>query len=292
MIQLLLASFAIALASPVDEGAYLARAASCRECHTPLDGKSFSGGAAVITDFGTFYTPNITPDPRTGIGNWSEADFLKAMRDGISPAGTYYFPSFPFRAFSKMTDDDIAKIFAYLRVQPAVEHRVRPHDLWWPIDHRALNRLWQWSYFKSKSSDLQYNIKAAVGPFKPDPKMSVEWNRGAYLTEAVLHCAECHTPRDSLGGPEVDQWMAGSDLDFSGHYPPNITPDLLSGIRWSRAQWFEFLSSGIDPDGNTPAVEMALAVRAASGLTNADRNAVVNYLISLKPITRYSKGRK
>ncbi|MGZ3722692.1 MAG: c-type cytochrome [Bdellovibrionales bacterium] len=273
------------------EGEYLVRAASCRECHTQNESQPFAGGLALPTQFGIFYTPNITTDKETGIGKWTAAQFQRAMRLGVSPQHQIYYPVFPYRSFSKMTNEDIYKIFFYLRSLPPIRKPNRPHDLSLFYNQRWLLFFWQELYFrKPLFSNPMEGIKSADGPFVNVPDRSETWNRGAYLVEAVTHCAECHTPRDYFGGPESSQWMAGSDILFSGKAPPNITPDPETGITWSRQEWSEFLASGVDPQGNSPGVEMALAVRATSQLTKADRDAMVEYLLSLTPVRRYSRG--
>jgi mono/diheme cytochrome c family protein len=294
MISILFFAVMAWAASPLDEGEYLVRAASCRECHTPDRAPDFSGGLALPAEFGVFFkaiffTPNITPDRDSGIGSWTETEFRRALREGVSPRHSYYYPAFPYRSFSKMTDSDMSRIFLYLRSREPVRKFNRPHELPAVFDQRWLMFGWQQMFFQGPGRDSVENIKMAEGPFVPDMKKPALWNRGAYLVEAVLHCTECHTPRNVWGGLEAKQWMAGSDMLFSGKSPPNITPDPATGVTWSREEWLEFLASGIDPEGMSPGVEMALAVRAASGLTAADREAVAAYLIALTPVRRYSK---
>jgi mono/diheme cytochrome c family protein len=289
MIFLLLFSMAAFAQGFVDleQGAYLVRAADCEACHSENEDLAFSGGVRLPTPFGDFYTPNITPDTKTGIGLWTFDQFREALRNGISPQGKIYYPSFPYRSFSKITDEDMMKMYLYLRSVPAIERLNRPNRLNTPYDQRWLvMRFWQLLYFRAPHSDPEENLKTGVGPFVPLSKRSPQWNRGAYLVEAVLHCAECHTPRNFLGAPISNRWLAGSDLSISGKYPPNITPDPETGLTWTVQEWTRFLASGLTPQNTTPGMEMALVVRSTSELTKEDRAAVVEYLLSQEPVRR------
>jgi mono/diheme cytochrome c family protein len=283
---LLIWSTAVTAETVAEHGEYLVRAASCRECHTSRPDQDFAGGLKIATEFGDFYTPNITPDEDTGIGKWTMEQFRRALHEGISPNNGIYYPSFPYRSFTKMKDKDIDAIFIYLRDEKSIFRANRPHELKWPFDYRWLMNFWQDLFFHPPTNDTEKDVRTAMGPFLFVNGRSNTWNRGAYLVEAVLHCAECHTPRGRLGQPLADQWMAGSDISFSGLKPPNITPDPKTGVTWTSLQWESFLASGVDPDGKSPGVDMALAVRASSGLTKADRAAVVEYLRSLPKVHR------
>jgi len=267
-------------------GEYLVRAASCRECHTSRPDQDFAGGLKIATDFGDFFTSNITFEEMTGIGKWTVADFRKALREGVAPDGHIYYPSFPYRSFTKMKDADIDAIYVYLRNQKPIFRINRPHQLKWPFDYRWLMNFWQDLFFQEPTANFEMDARVAMGPYLFVDDKSSKWNRGAYLVEAVLHCAECHTPRGLLGQPIADQWMAGSDLNFEGLKPPNITPDSGTGITWTQLQWESFLASGVDPGGKSPGAEMALVVRSTSGLTKEDRAAVVEYLRSLPAVHR------
>lgn len=258
----------------VARGEYLVTAANCAGCHTDKDhgGARFAGGKPVYTPFGEFYSRNITPDPDHGIGTWSDRDFLTALRTGISPAGAHYFPVFPFTSFTWMTDRDILDIKAYLFSQPPAPAVNRPHDVMFPFDMRIMMAPWRALYFRE-------------GPFVPAAGQGVEWNRGAYLATAVVHCPECHTPRNLLGASESDRAFAGAPVYGPGHnYAPNITSDPRDGIgSWSLDDVTTLLSLGMTPKGDFVAGPMAEVVDGTAKLTNADRRAIAVFIKSLPP---------
>lgn len=259
----------------VARGEYLVTAANCAGCHTDKDhgGLRFAGGKAIDTPFGAFYSRNITPDPQHGIGTWTDADFLTALRTGISPTGAHYFAAFPFTSFTLMTDRDILDIKAYLFAQPPAATVNRPHDVPFPFDMRLVMVPWRALYFRP-------------GPFVPTPAQSPEWNRGAYLATAVAHCPECHTPRNVLGAVEDDRRFAGAPVYGPGHnYAPNITSDPHDGIgTWSLADITSLLSLGVTPKGDFVAGPMAEVVAGTAKLTDADRHAIAVYVKSLPPL--------
>lgn len=258
----------------VRRGAYLAAAANCIGCHTAdLPGAAkFAGGGKVPTPFGVYYSRNITPDTATGIGAWSEEDFLRALRYGVSPNGEDYFPAYPFTSFTLMTDRDILDLRAYLSTLPAVRQENRPHDAAFPFGSRALLGVWRTLYFRP-------------GPLVPDPSGSSEWNRGRYLVEAVAHCGECHTPRDRLGGRDESRRFAGNRIDGpDGFAAPNIGGDPVHGIGdWTQTDIASFLQTGIKPDGDTVGSRMAEVIEGTSHLSAADRMSIATYLKSLPP---------
>ncbi|MEI9985671.1 MAG: cytochrome c [Aliidongia sp.] len=264
---------AVAAADPeaARRGEYLFNAANCVGCHTDKGhgGARLAGGGAIETPFGTYFSRNITPDPAYGIGAWSDADFLHALRDGISPAGEHYFSAFPFPAFTFMTDRDILDIRAYLATQPPVAQANRPHEVSFPYDVRLSMLLWRALYFQP-------------GPLAPDPTRSAEWNRGAYLAIAVGHCGECHTPRTALGGLDQDRRFGGNKLSGpKGKLAPNISTDLKDGIgKWSVDEIAALLKSGMTPDGDFVAAPMSEVVDGTAKLTDADRMALATYLKS------------
>ena|SRR6516162_4847131 len=169
----------------VTRGEYLVRAGGCFSCHTAARGPKLAGGRALATPFGTFYSPNITPDPETGIGRWTDAQFLRALREGVRPDGANYFPVFPYPSFTGITDRDALAIKAYLFSLPGVQQQNRPHDVSIPFSWRFLQTGWKLLFF-------------TLGPFQPIPDRSAAYNRGAYLVSALAHCGECHTPRNFL----------------------------------------------------------------------------------------------
>lgn len=258
----------------VTRGAYIFDAADCVGCHTDVknNGKRLAGGRALATPFGTFYSPNITTDKEYGIGQWGLADFQRALRDGISPDSSFYFPVFPYPAFSGMSDQDIADLWAYLRtVEPVAQPR-KPHDIGAPFGWRFLQIGWRALFFRR-------------GPLAPDPDKDAVWNRGNYLANAVVHCAECHTPRNALGGLEQALAYSGNPQGPDNLKVPNITPDPQTGIgNWSRAEIAELLKSGQTPGFSDVGSAMREVVKGTAKLTEADRAAIAVYVKSLPPI--------
>jgi mono/diheme cytochrome c family protein len=258
----------------VARGAYLANAADCATCHTDSahDGRPYAGGRALATPFGTFYSPNITPDPATGIGRWTAAQFLRALHDGVRADGANLFPVFPYPSFTKITDSDGLAIWAYLRSRPPVQHDNRPPDLPFPLSWRPLQSVWKWLFFRP-------------GRFAPAPGRSTEWNRGAYLVTALAHCGECHTSRNLLGAMEASRFLAGTRHGPDGKPVPNITPDAKSGIgKWSIADIAALLTDGQTPSFDFVGGAMAEVVQSTSRLTPADRHSIAVYLKSLPPL--------
>ncbi|MDB5407242.1 MAG: hypothetical protein JWL84_2154 [Rhodospirillales bacterium] len=263
----------------VQRGAYLFAAADCVGCHTDVKSKGapLAGGRPLATPFGTFYSPNITPDKATGIGNWSLADFRRALREGISPDGYYYFPVFPFTSFTKMTDEDIADLFAFLQTQKPVAQPSKPHDVNPPFSWRFTLAGWRMPFFKQ-------------GPLEPDAGRDAAWNRGRYLAEAVAHCGECHTPRNVLGALEQSRAYSGDPKGPDGQSTPNITPDFRTGIgNWTVADITKVLKTGETPDFDEVGHGMAEVVKGTAQLTDDDRTAIATYLKSLPPVSTPKK---
>jgi len=259
----------------IERGAYLATAADCATCHTDSEhvGQSYAGSRALATPFGTFYSPNITPDPETGIGRWSETDFLHALRDGVEPDGDNLFPVFPYPSFTKITDDDVRAIRAYLFSLPPVRQADREHDVPFPLSWRFLQTGWKLLFF-------------TPGPFTPLPGKSAAYNRGAYLVNALAHCGECHTPRNWFGAVDEDRFLAGSKHGPDGKPVPNITSDPKSGIgKWSEDDIVGVLTDGHTPDFDFVAGAMADVVKTTSKLSDEDRRAIAIYLKSVAPVS-------
>lgn len=263
----------------IRRGAYLATAAGCQWCHTDkkAGGAPYAGGPAIKTNFGTFYAPNITPDPATGIGSWSEADFRRALRDGIGKDGEYLYPVFPFTSFTGMTDQDIADLFAYLRSLPPVKRKSHPQEVKFPFNLRFLLVGWRLFYF-------------SPGPLQPVAGQSAAWNRGRYLAEAVVHCQECHTPRNFLGALDYDHAFAGNPDGPDGQQAPDITSDDKDGIgKWSVSDIVELLDTGFTPSGDSVGQGMADVVEDTAHLAAADRHAIAVYIKSLPPLPKTRK---
>jgi mono/diheme cytochrome c family protein len=252
-------------------GEYLAKAAGCVGCHTEdkQGAVSYAGGREVKTPFGTFYGPNITPHPQAGIGRWTEANFIQAMRHGVRPDGANYFPAFPYPSFTNIGDNDLRDLWAYLRTLPPSGQASKPHDFWLFFGSRFLVSFWKWLYF-------------TPGPFVNVPGVTETLNRGAYLVRALAHCSECHTPRNFLGGPKRDHFLAGGK-EPGGKRIPNITPTRLKP--WSDAELKEFFLTGATPDGDAASGAMDEVIRnTTSQLVPEDQAALIAYLRSLPPL--------
>lgn len=264
------AGIALAQGDP-KKGAYIAKAGGCVGCHTEAkkDAVPFAGGRALKTSFGTFYGPNITPHAN-GIGRWSEADFIRAMRQGLRPDGAHYFPAFPYPSFTKITDPDLRDLWAFLKTVPGDARANRDHDLRFPFGFRFLVAVWKWLFFVS-------------GPYVPDPKQSAAVQRGGYLVEALGHCGECHTARNFLGGPKRDRLLAGAAKGPEGDRMPNLTPVRLK--KWTDADLKGILQTAMTPDGDVLAETMGEVVRNTTAeLTAPDLAAMIAFLRALPPI--------
>jgi mono/diheme cytochrome c family protein len=244
-------------------------------CHTDFDndGPPLAGGRAMQTPFGVFYSTNITPDRETGIGNWSDADFARAMREGVSPTGFSYFPVFPYTSFTGMSDEDVFTLKAYLFSLPPARRENRPHAAMPPFKWRIAAAAWRMLYFEP-------------GRFEPDPAGTPEWNRGAELVTAVAHCGECHTPRTLTGALDRSRWLAGSKDGPEGELAPNLTPDKDTGIgRWTQTDMIWFLQTGMLPDGDeTEGLMHEVIAHGYEHMPESDLQAIAIYLASLPPL--------
>jgi mono/diheme cytochrome c family protein len=253
-------------------GEYLSKAGGCLGCHTEEKEKAvpYAGGRAPKTPFGTFSGPNITPHPQAGIGRWSEADFIRALREGRRPDGAHYFPAFPYPSFTLITDADLRDLFAYLRTVKPSERANQEHDLGFLYRWRFLAGIWKWLFF-------------TPGPFAPDPAQNAVLTRGRYLTTALGHCGECHTPRNFLGATKKDRFLAGEKSEA-----PNLTPTRLG--KKSDGEIKEFLRTAMTPDGDVAAESMAEVVQnTTSQLSPQDLDALVAFLRSLPPLPEEGK---
>lgn len=255
-------------------GEYVLAMAGCVACHTLPDGGAFlAGGRELKTDFGSFFTPNITPDRETGIGSWSEEDFIRAMREGKSPDGEHYYPTFPYTSYTRMNRQDIVDLKAYLDSVPAVRNPVPDHDLPFPFSIRASMIGWKMLFFDDT-------------PFTPDPDQSEAWNRGAYLVNGPGHCGECHTPRNLLGVVNAKRPMAGNKNGPEGDEVPNITPSEDGIGDWEEDDIVSALEIGLLPDGDFIGGAMTDVVDESTGkLTADDLIAIATYLKSLPPLS-------
>ena len=252
-------------------GEYLAKAGGCLGCHTveAKDAKEkpvpYAGGRALKTPFGTFFGPNITPHPEAGLGRWTEADFMRAMREGRRPDGANYFPAFPYPSFTLVSDADLRDLWAYLRALPQSSRPSQEHDLGFFYRWRFTVAFWKWLFF-------------TPGPMAANPG-----NRGEYLVRALGHCGECHTPRNFLGGAKKDRFLAGAK-----DVAPNLTPTKLKS--WGDAELRNFLTTGLTADGDVPAQEMGEVItNTTSQLTLQDLDAMIAFLRSLPPLPEEGK---
>ena len=254
----------------------------CASCHAvpnkdpdKVDRTRLGGGLALPTPFGIIYVPNISPDPVDGIGMWTEADFVTALWDGTAPNGRHLYPAFPYSSYRHMKLGDVRDLFAYVKTLPPVSGRSRRPELKFPFSIRRLVGVWKVLFLRG-------------GRFVPDPSKSAEWNRGAYLVNGPGHCAECHSPRNSLGGVIAKKRFAGGpSLDGKG-WVPNITPVGLRDrsddhVAWSENDIASFLGDGMTPTGDFAGAAMAEVIRSTSLLGPEDRAAIANYIASLPP---------
>jgi len=263
----------------VKRGEYLFAAAGCATCHTDRkhDGPPLAGGRAIATPFGTFYGPNITPDPVNGIGKWSEADFHRALREGKDDDGNFLFPVFPYPSFTGMSDADIADLYAYLMTRKAEARPDKRNEAKFPFGIRPLLVVWRALFF-------------VPGPLVAVPGKSEEWNRGRYLAEAVAHCEECHTPRNFLGALDHDRAYAGNPDGPDEQKAPNITSDPQTGIgKWSLDDIETVLDSGELPSHDSVSGGMSDVVNGTGLLSPADRHAIAVYIKSLPPLRATGK---
>ncbi|MGZ5895603.1 MAG: c-type cytochrome [Xanthobacteraceae bacterium] len=254
-------------------------AGGCASCHAipgNEDRTRLGGGLGLKSPFGTFYVPNISPDPDDGIGRWTEADFVTAVLRGTSPDRRHYFPAFPYASYQRMKPEDARDLFAYLKTLPPVKGRVRDHDVPFPFNVRLLVGGWKFLYLDGK-------------PFEPDASKSEQWNRGAYLVNGPSHCAECHSPRDALGGiMQGKRFTGGPNLEGEG-WVPNITQKELGDYTEDDIAYLLETGQTLTDSVGGP---MRDVIRNTSQLTKEDRAAMVTYLKSLSPVEGISKPNK
>ena len=254
---------------PASKGEYLARAGDCIACHTARGGAPFAGGLEIATPFGRMVTPNITPDPATGIGTWTADDFFRAMREGTSKDGTLLYPAFPYPSYSKVSREDSDAIFAYLRTVPPVAQKSRPHALDFPYNQRALLLAWRWLYF-------------VPGAFVPDSARSPEWNRGAYLVQGLGHCDACHSQRNMLGATAKDTALGGGLIARQDWYAPSLTSSREAGLgAWEVGEIAQLLRTGVSARGAVFGPMSQVVHDSLQHLTDADARAMAVYLKSL-----------
>lgn len=255
----------------IARGEYLTKAADCVACHTTKDGKPFAGGLAFKTPMGTLYSPNITPDKATGIGSWTDEEFLRALHEGKGKNGENLYPAFPYTSYTLLKDDDVKAIKAYLFSLPAVHQPNRENDMPFPFNQRW--GLWFWNLVNFDGQR-----------FEPDSSKDAQWNQGAYFVEALGHCGECHTPRNITMGMKDSKAYAGTEID--GWTAFNITSDPHAGIGgWSQEQIVQYLRSGhVDGKAQAAGPMAEVIENSTRHLTDSDLNAMAVYLRTLKPL--------
>lgn len=267
----------------VVRGAYIARSSNCISCHTNVKsgGALLGGGRPILTKFGTFFSPNITPDLVNGIGQWTLEDFRKALTQGVSPQGDHYYPVFPFTSFNAISAADLEDLWKYLKSIDPVQMTNRKHEIKFPFSLPLTPRLWKKIFFRFK-------------PFQFDSEKSLRWNRGLYLVEVLGHCQECHSPRNFMGAVREKNAYSGAKHPTENSYIPNITPDPTSGIGdWAEEDISWFLETGFLPSGDVTSGIMAEIVETGtSQLTADDREAIAIFLKSLPPIRNPFLDRK
>jgi mono/diheme cytochrome c family protein len=252
----------------LERGWYLTILSDCASCHTvPGSNQPLAGGRSIETPFGNIVAPNITPDPETGIGSWSDEQFDAAIRRGIRRDGSRLYPAMPYNAYTKMSRDDVLAIRAYLNSVQPVRNAVAANTLPFPFSIRASMRLWNALYFRE-------------GDYQPDPKQSAEWNRGAFLVDGPGHCGACHTPKTMLGGDRTDQYLQGSYLQ--GWSAPDITNDTRLGLgKWSNEDLVSYLRSGHNRVTAATGPMGEVVSLSTAHMRDADLNATATYLKSL-----------
>jgi mono/diheme cytochrome c family protein len=250
----------------VRRGRDLAAIGNCNNCHTVRGGKAFAGGLPVPTPFGTIYSSNITPDPDTGIGRWSEAAFARAMRSGVDRAGRHLYPTFPYDHFTNVTDEDDRALYAFLMTRRPVPAPPRANELPFPLNQRFVVAGWKLLFLRRAS-------------FRPDQSQSAEWNRGAYLVEGLGHCGACHTPRNALGAERASASFSGGDVDNWHAYAINARS--LSPVPWNEEALLRYLRQGFDADHGVARGPMAEVVGNLSSVPQSDVHAIALYMTSV-----------
>jgi mono/diheme cytochrome c family protein len=251
----------------IEHGKALVVAGDCTSCHTADPAKPFAGGKRIDTPFGAVYSPNLTPDRETGIGKWSNGDFYRALRYGVAPDGSLYYPAFPYPYFAKMTRDDIFAVRTYLATLEPVPNQTPPPALRFPFNFRVLMRGWNFLFFRP-------------GILQPNQAKGADWNRGRYLVKGLGHCGACHTPKNYFGADERGHDLAGSRVD--GWFAPRLDGAERSGLKsWSVDDIVEYLQSGRNGKSHADSLMAEVVVNSTSKMSDGDVKAIAVYLKSL-----------
>lgn len=251
----------------IARGRYLVRAGDCAACHTAENGAPFAGGRAVPTPFGVIYSSNITPDPDTGIGRWSDGDFYRAMHEGIDRLGNHLYPAFPYPWYTRVSRDDVLAIKAYLDTLAPVRQRNRPNELPWPLNMRGDMAVWNGMFFDA-------------GTYQPDPKRSPQWNRGAYLVKGLGHCGACHSAKNFAGATDKDDPLTGG---FAEHaFAPSLNGGIRDGLgSWTEQDIVQYLGTGRNSRTAAAGPMAEVVEESTQYLSKSDRQAIAVYLKSL-----------
>ena len=257
------------LSADPEAGALIFAAGGCVSCHAvpKSEGEAqlvLAGGLAFPSDFGTFYAPNISPDPTHGIGSWTLPQFAHALTKGVSPAGQHYYPAFPYTAYGHLAPQDVADLFAYMRTLPTSDTPSKAHEVSFPFNIRRGLGAWK--------------LLFANDDYVLGGEHDAEVLRGRYLAEGLAHCGECHTPRNALGALDRSAWLTGAPNPSGKGKIPGITPAQLD---WSRVDLVAYFTTGFTPDYDSAGGEMAEVVRNLAQLPESDREAIAAYLKAL-----------
>ena len=253
----------------VERGRYLAAAGNCAGCHTDRSGAAYAGGAGIATPFGTVFPGNLTPDPATGLGQWTSDHFWRALHDGRSRDGRLLYPAFPYPSFTHVTRADSDAIFAYLQSLAPVARANRAHELRFPYDSQLALAAWRALFF-------------SPGGHVEDPAETAQWNRGAYLVKGLGHCADCHAPRNALGATVHDEGLSGGLIPMQDWYAPSLTSAHEAGVAdWEIEHIVELLGTGVSPRGSVIGPMADVVYDSTQHLADADLQAIAVYLKSM-----------
>jgi len=256
-------------AETLARGKALVIAGGCAGCHTADPAKPLAGGKRIDTPFGAIYSPNLTPDRETGLGAWSDDDFIRAFRYGVAPDGSRYYPAFPYPNFTKLTRQDLSAMRAYLATLSPFHNTRPPPQLHWPLNYRVVMRLWNYFFFRP-------------GIFEPNQQKSAEWNRGGYLVTGAAHCGTCHTPRNFFGAARRSHAFGGGSVD--GWFAPRLDGADRSGLKsWSVDDIAEYLASGRNGKSHADGPMADVVVHSTSQMSDGDIRAIAVYLKDFPP---------
>jgi mono/diheme cytochrome c family protein len=249
----------------IERGAALTAIGGCTSCHTAPAGRTYAGGLPLATPFGTIYGTNITPDPDTGIGRWSLDAFTRAMRDGVDREGRHLYPAFPYDHFTRVTDEDLNAIYAYLMTREPVRAETPRNELVFPLNVRMLVAGWKLLYFDRE-------------PFQADPSQNAEWNRGAYLAEGLGHCGSCHTPRNFLGAVKKRRHFAGGKAE--GWDAPALDASSRTPVPWTVETLQHYLERGLSTVHEVSAGPMTRVIHNLASAPDQDVHAIATYIVT------------